>query len=309
MNKKTQLAEMMRRKNALTAQLKALKESQSKTGLAFLIEATLEKAEVVMAAKSVVEKLQKMAEDLAKVNGDEIMPIMEPLKSAFGPQMADAFQSMVSEKINATVMAVTQAKDAISSEVAKFEGIIDGSSPGNDMATMGGAAPDPAADLDMSAGDPAAVPAGPAADMSAGGDAPVPGPADALGGEDPLDTSFDAETTSAAGRARKESAAPRGKAIKEGEFVKAKKGENPFAKKDDKDKDDKKDDSKKDENPFAKKDDEVVSESDAKILRAFRTAVREGAKPVPAAKTIARHFGVDYSDVVEIIRESASLGK
>ncbi|RYE93518.1 MAG: hypothetical protein EOO77_45385, partial [Oxalobacteraceae bacterium] len=39
------------------------------------------------------------------------------------------------------------------------------------------------------AGDPSAVPAGPAADMSAGGDTPVPG-ADALGGEDPLDTSF-----------------------------------------------------------------------------------------------------------------------
>ncbi|RYF14453.1 MAG: hypothetical protein EOO77_14290, partial [Oxalobacteraceae bacterium] len=190
MNKKTQLAEMMRRKNALTAQLKQIKESRSKTGIAFLIEATLEKAEVVMAAKSVVEKLQKMAEDLAKVNGDEIMPIMEPLKSAFGPQMADAFQSMVSEKINATVMAVTQAKDAISSEVAKFEGIIDGSSPGNDMGAMGAPAPmDPAADLDMGAGDPSAVPAGPAADMSAGGDTPVPG-ADALGGEDPLDTSF-----------------------------------------------------------------------------------------------------------------------
>lgn len=273
MSKKTQLAEMMRRKNALEAQLKALKESkkvaesQGNTGLAFLIEATLEKAEVVMAAKSVVEKLQKMAEDLAKVNGDEIMPIMEPLKAAFGPQMADAFQAMVSEKINATVMAVTQAKDAISSEVAKFEGIIDGSSPGNDMADMGvdaaapaapSALPGDAADLGAIPGADPAVSAGPAADMSVAGDAAVPG--DEM---DDIDASFDADTASAAGRAKKESVALRGKAL---------------------------------------------SESEAKILKAFRGAIREGAKPVPAAKTIARHFGIDYADVVEIVRESG-LGK
>lgn len=306
MSKKTQLAEMMRRKNALQAQLKNLKEAQSKTGLAYLIESELEKAEVVLAAKSIVDKLQKIAEDLAKVNGDEIMPIMEPLKAAFGPQMAEQFQSIVSEKINATVMAVSSAKDAISSEVGKFEGIMNGETPGNDMSAMGDpAAAAPAPDMGgMDAAAPAIAP-----EMGA----PVAPEAGVVDADAGLDDAFGADTSSAAGRAKKESAAPRGKAIKEGEFVKGKKGVNPFAakdadKSDKKDEDDCEDEDKdcnkeKDENPFAKKDE--VSESDARILTMFRRAIREGAKPVPAAKTIARHFGIDFSDVVEIVRESA----
>jgi hypothetical protein len=302
MSKKTKLAEMMRRKNALQAQLKNLKEAQSKTGLAFLIESELEKAEVVLAAKSIVDKLQKIAEDLAKVNGDEIMPIMEPLKAAFGPQMAEQFQSIVSEKINATVMAVSQAKDAISSEVGKFEGIMNGETPGNDMSAMGDpAAAAPAPDMGgMDAASPAIAP-----EMGA----PVAPEAGVVDADAGLDDAFGADASTAAGRAKKESAAPRGKAIKEGEFVKGKKGVNPFAPKD-ADKSEKKDDCEdedkdcdKDENPFAKKDE--VSESDARILKMFRRAIREGAKPVPAAKTIARHFGIDFSDVVEIVRESA----
>lgn len=214
-NKK--LAEMMRRKNALEAKVKALKEAkaqQSSTGLAYLIESELEKAEVLLAAKSVVEKLQKMAEDLAKVNGDEIMPIMEPLKSAFGPQMADAFQAMVSEKINATTVAVSQAKDAISAEVAKFEGIINGTSPGNDMAA--------AAPVDPTAAAPGApAPMGADAGLDMGAGAPAD-PMDADGskadpladdGMDGLDSAFEPEDASAAGRAKKESARPKGKMV------------------------------------------------------------------------------------------------
>jgi hypothetical protein len=292
MNKKTQLAEMMRRKEALVTQLKALKEAQAKTGLAYLIESELEKAEVVLAAKSIVEKLQKIAEDLAKVNGDEIMPIMEPLKAAFGPQMAEAFQATVSEHINQTTQAVSMAKDAISAEVGKFEGIMNGTGT-NDMAQgvgMDAAAPVAApADAGMDAGlDGGAVAAAPEADMGDVG-------ADAIPGEDaPLDTAFDTETTSAAGRAKKESAAPKGKMV-EGEFKKAKKGENPFADKKAEDGDDKSECEAKEE----------VSESDAKVLKAFRSAIREGAAPVKAAQRVAARFGIEFSDVVEIVRESA----
>ncbi|RYD47518.1 MAG: hypothetical protein EOP83_27935, partial [Verrucomicrobiaceae bacterium] len=289
MSKKTQLAEMMRRKNALQAQLKNLKEAQSKTGLAFLIESELEKAEVVLAAKSIVDKLQKIAEDLAKVNGDEIMPIMEPLKAAFGPQMAEQFQSIVSEKINATVAAVSQAKDAISSEVGKFEGIMNGETPGNDMSAMGGdpAAAAPAMGADAMGMDAAAAPAPEIAPEMGAAVAPEA----AVGPDAGMDDAFGADPTTAAGRAKKESAAPRGKAIKEGEFVKGKKGVNPFAPKDaDSDENEAEDKEEK------KDDKEEVSESDARILKLFRKAIREGAKPVPAAKTIARHFGIDFSD-------------
>ncbi|RYD68260.1 MAG: hypothetical protein EOP83_01205 [Verrucomicrobiaceae bacterium] len=223
MSNKQKLAEMKRRKATLEAQIKTIKESkksqpvsESRTGLAYLIESELEKAEVLLAAKSIVDKLQKMAEDLAKVNGDEIMPIMEPLKTAFGPQMADAFQKITSEKVNATVAAVTQAKDAISAEVAKFEGIMNGTGAGNDMASMGGD------EMGMDAAAPAAPANDMAGDAGLGGDdmggdeMEVSGEID-MGGADPVsdDGAFDSDPLagSPAGRPKKESAAPRGRMV------------------------------------------------------------------------------------------------
>lgn len=307
MSKNNKLAEMMRRKNELASKVKALKEAKNQpqfnTGVAFLIESELEKAEVLLAAKSVVEKLQKMAEDLAKVNGDDIMPLMEPLKSAFGPQMADTFQATAAEHINQLTASVTSAKDAISAEVSKFEGIINGTNPGNDMAAAPAAAPAaPGGEGDFDFGDDemGGDEMGTETTVSAGEtDFADADGSKAEAGDFDMDDSFSPDDSLAAGRAKKESAAPRGRAIKEGEFVKAKKGENPFAKKDKDAKDEKKDDSEKEE---------VAESTDARILRAFRRQIREGVKPVAAAKRIAEHFKVDFSDVVEIVRES-SLGK
>lgn len=266
MSTKKKLAEMMRRKNELEAKVKAIKESKSKTGLAFLIESELEKAEVLLAAKSVVEKLQKMAEDLAKVNGDEIMPIMEPLKAAFGPEMAEEFQRTVSEHINQTTMAVSQAKDAVSAEVAKFEGIINGEHPGNDMSTMDASSQAPVggdaagSDFDMGDDDMAGDVGGETVSAETDFETDAPGADAPIGNDDP----FNPDANSASGRAKKESAAPKRAPIKES--------------------------------------------TDARILKAFRAAIREGAKPAAAAQKIADKFAVDFADVVEIIRES-SLGK
>lgn len=274
MTTKNKIAEMMRRKAALEAQLKALKESKAKktvaetksiTGLAYLIESELEKAEVVLAAKSVVDKLQKMAEDLAKINGDEIMPIMEPLKTAFGPQMAEAFQQIVSEKVTATVTAVTQAKDAISTEVGKFQDIIDGKSAGSDMSAMGaeemGMAPEAPMGGDDLGGDMADPMAAPAGGMEMDAEIDVDGSkADPLGD----DGAFDADPLAGepVGRAKKESARPKAKMVE--------------------------------------------SATDRAIVTTFKKLIREGVAPVKAARRIAEKLSIDYSDVVEVIRESGT---
>lgn len=276
MTTKNKIAEMMRRKAILEAQIKKAREAKKTvaetkrtTGLAYLIESELEKAEVVLAAKSIVDKLQKMAEDLAKINGDEIMPIMEPLKTAFGPQMAESFQQVVSEKVTATVTAVTQTKDAISAEVAKFQDIIDGKSSGNDMSAMG------ADEMGMAATAPGAM-----SPMDAGsdemgddlgapeGDMQVDAEIDVDAGADPLaaDGAFDSDPLAGepVGRAKKESAQRKGKMVE--------------------------------------------SASDRAIVTTFKKLIREGVAPVKAARRIAEKMSIDYADVVEVIRES-SAGK
>ena len=278
MNKNEKMAELTRRAKFLESKIKAAREAKAlkeaeakKSSIAYLIESEMEKAEVIMVAKSVVEKLQKIAEDLAKIEGADIMPAMEAFKTAFGIEQATAFQQAVSEQLRNTVNALTAAKDSIGQHVATFEGNLEGETT-NDMATMdpaaaapAAAAPAPGAELgaDLGAemgdlGDDLA--ADPAADAALGADA----------GDDmaELDGMFDDETTdTAAGRAKKESFAPKGaKALAE--------AANP----------------------------------DAIILAAFRRLISENAKPVPAAKAVAKHYGVDFADVVAIVRETR-LGK
>lgn len=272
MTTKNKLAEMQRRKAALEAKIKAVKESQKyKTGVARLIESELDKASVVLAAKDIVEKIGKMAEDLAKVNGDDIMPMMDSLKELFGPQMAETFQAIANEKLNTAVSSLTQIKDALSGEVSKLEGVVNGES-GNDMSSMdagiegGDADFDPAADLDM------ANPEAPSdMDMDLGADADADLAAadtdlDDVGAE--IDDLFaDDEDAGGLGRKTKESVETKGaKALRE--------SKNP----------------------------------DTLVFASFRKALSEGATPAKAARAVAKVFGIDFADVVEIVRESR-LGK
>jgi hypothetical protein len=275
MTKKNKLAEMQRRKAALEAKIKTVKEGRSKynTGVARLIESELDKASVVLAAKDIVEKIGKMAQDLAKVNGDDIMPMMDSLKELFGPQMADSFQKIASEKLTAATTSLTQIKDALSAEVSKLEGVVDGNA-GNDMAQFDDAAlaGDPAADLgaDPLAADPLAD-----AGLDATGDVDADMDIAAAGAGDELDAAADEiddlfaddASAGAAGRPAKESVESKGaKALRESK------------------------------------------DPDALILNSFRKAVREGYSPAKAARAVANVFGVDFADVVDIVRETR-LGK
>jgi hypothetical protein len=335
MSKKQKLAETRRRIAELQTKLVSLKtakpmtekEARFNTGLARLIESELDKAGVVMAAQSIVDKLTKMIEDTAKVYGDEVVPMMDSIKDTFGPDMAENFRNAAQNQLNAATTALTQVKDAIGAEVSKLEGVVNGGGS-NDMGMADdfsdlGAAGVPAAPGAMP-GDPAAAgapppPPGVGGDMStapAHGDAPLGD----TGEMPPVDASFDGmDDGSAAGRAKKESAKPKGKAVREGEFVPGKKGVNPFAKKGDAKKDDKGDKADKDDqsekdakNESARsKATKALAESsnpDLMILNAFKKALREGHSPVRAARAISKVFEVDFADVVEIVRENR-LGK
>jgi hypothetical protein len=231
MSKKQKLAETRRRIAELQTKLVSLKtakpvtekEARFNTGLARLIESELDKAGVVMAAQSIVDKLTKMIEDTAKVYGDEVVPMMDSIKDTFGPDMAENFRNAAQNQLNAATTALTQVKDAIGAEVSKLEGVINGGGS-NDMGMAddfsdinAGAAPAPGA---MPA-DPAAGGVPPAPMDGVGGDmstAPAHGdaPLGDTGDVPPVDAAFDGmDDGSAAGRAKKESAKPKGKAVNE----------------------------------------------------------------------------------------------
>lgn len=170
-----------------------------KKGLSYLIESELEKAEVVLAAKSITDTIQKMAETAAKMEADDLMPLNDPIREYFGPEAAAAFSEGVAGKIRELVKVISDTKNAISDEIARMQGELSGE-PSNDLATMDG----DEAGTDETGGDSDLDLELPADDSDADADeAPVPAPAEPI--EAPKFDDDGMGSLKAAGRARKES--------------------------------------------------------------------------------------------------------
>lgn len=90
--------------------------------MSLLIENNLDQAKLLIATQDVIEKLQKIASRLAELNADEIMPLADSMKAAFGPEVAQQFEHVASQSILAAQDSVRAAKDAIDSAVLKVEG-------------------------------------------------------------------------------------------------------------------------------------------------------------------------------------------
>lgn len=224
--------------------------ASSRPTLAYLIESGLEKAELAIAAQSIVDKIQGMAEDLAKVEADELMPMNDQIKAAFGDSVADQFNHSATEALRAALEALKSSKESVFAQVERLKKLANGEpaadmdmDPMNDV-DAGGDLPAPEADAGADLGADAGVDAG--ADLDAA--APPLDDLDAMGAQD--DAGF-------AGRPRKD------------ESLRLARSDNP----------------------------------DAIIFEAFKSKVREGVDGNHAAVAIARQFGIDVSDVKEIVRE------
>jgi hypothetical protein len=270
------IAKIRRMKEAMEAKIRTLKEARRKQigeSLTYLLEfqasQDLEKAELVLAAKAILDRLQKMAEELAKVEADDLMPMLDSLKAQFGPESAERFNNVVTQKLRGTIEALKQAKDGISTQVMELEGTSGGMGPTNDMAGGAGdplAMPGPENDMAGMGGAGGAV--GGVGGAGAGGDLGAPHAAGAPVEGEPLPDELATDTIGAdaanpAGRAKKESYLPVGaKRLRE------------------------------------------CSNPDLVILRAFRKALGENKNPIRCAKFVVERFGIDHDELVRILKEA-----
>ena len=107
----------------------------TKKTIAFLIESELEKAEVVLAARSMTDSIQKMAETAAKMEAGYLMPLNDPIREHFGPEAAAAFSEAVADKLRALVQTLSDTKNALSDEIARMQGE-QVATPSDDLASM-----------------------------------------------------------------------------------------------------------------------------------------------------------------------------
>ena len=139
--------------------------------------ADLDQAEVLLAAKQMADDLQKMAENLASMQVEDLMSIHSAMKEQVGTAEADAFNSSAEAAIGSALDAVKSANEQV----------------GNAVLTAQGMAPE-TTDMDMPMGEP---------EGELGLDAPMDEPAmdDDFGGADAMDADSDMD-----GREMKEDA-------------------------------------------------------------------------------------------------------
>jgi len=109
-----------------------------------LMEQDLDQAELVLAAKDMVDRVQKMAEDLASMQVEDLMPLVDAMRESFGTELANAFSASVDATLGAALETIKATREQVDQSVLVLTGE---GAPVNDM--MGGEAM-PAGDM----GDP-----------------------------------------------------------------------------------------------------------------------------------------------------------
>lgn len=148
-----------------------------------LKENEMDRAQLILAAQAVVDDIQDMAEKVAKMEAEGIMPLLDGIRTNFGQEFADRLSNDATAALRAALEGLKTSKDQIGANIANMEQMVTGEGPGNDMATGVGtpaaaaqpAAPEATAEPDSAlASEPAAEePVDDLADVFGGEDAPV----------------------------------------------------------------------------------------------------------------------------------------
>ena len=94
-----------------------------------VMENELDQAEVLLAAKNMADDLQKMAENLASMQVEELMSITNAMKEEVGTAEADAFNTSAEAAIGAALEAVKTANAQVADAVL----VAQGQAPETDM--------------------------------------------------------------------------------------------------------------------------------------------------------------------------------
>ncbi len=113
----------------------------------------VQKSQVILAAQDMIDSVQKMLEQVSKMNVEELTAVVDGMKNEFGTAEGDKYNQSVSEALSALQAAITTAKGQLSSAL----GSITGESAGSMDAGMGmpqvPGQDDMAADMGMNVGD------------------------------------------------------------------------------------------------------------------------------------------------------------
>lgn len=121
-----------------------------------LNENEINQAEVILAVKSVIDSLQDMAEKTAKMEANDIMPILDSVQAYFGADVAEELSTTAQGALQTVLDSFKNAKASLTQISSQMENKLTGKGMTNDMATnVGVQKDDEQADADMGGEAPA----------------------------------------------------------------------------------------------------------------------------------------------------------
>lgn len=93
-----------------------------------LLEGELEKAQLELAARDMVDQLQEVIKKLTKLKVEELNALKEGLRSNMGNDVASQFESAVSAALQTSIDAVSETKNQVDQAALSISG--EGSMPG-----------------------------------------------------------------------------------------------------------------------------------------------------------------------------------
>lgn len=87
-----------------------------------LLEDELQQAEVILAAKDLVDRMQKMIEDISKMVNEELPPLGDSIRNQISSEKAESFVSSASEALNGVLEQVKQARSTLDSQTRGLAG-------------------------------------------------------------------------------------------------------------------------------------------------------------------------------------------
>ena len=114
-----------------------------------IMENELDQAEVLLAAKNMADDLQKMAENLASMQVEELMSITNAMKEEVGTAEADAFNTSAEAAIGSALEAVKTANAQVADAVLVAQGQAPESDMGMDDTSMDAGLDDMSGDIEV----------------------------------------------------------------------------------------------------------------------------------------------------------------
>jgi hypothetical protein len=87
-----------------------------------LMEQDLAQAEVLLAAQELVDKLQKMVEDVAAMQVQELMPITDAMKEQIGFEVADQYNSAADSALGSLLDQLKATKESLENATLQAQG-------------------------------------------------------------------------------------------------------------------------------------------------------------------------------------------